>query len=378
MAPPVTVEMLRARARKRWQSDGRYWMAGQRLPAEINVPLHPPTERDVLHNYDAMLRWAESWKSLQDPDIEVLWETRRWSRVGEQRLPIRAKVSGPDAISRVAGTPREWRRWKKRAEQLMDVLPDTPEVRAAIASTGRAIGDLTQQDFERLLLTTKWLLKNPTSGVFIRELPIRGIDTKWFETHRGLVEALLGRKEFGLRKPPETARIRFLDPVLVPSGLCDLDAPVSQLDALDLKDVRILVVENLQTFLALPPMAGTVAVDGHGDKATVLSQIGWIRRAHCIYWGDLDSHGFRILSRARQAGLTLDSCLMDSETLLHFEDLWVQEPKPFRGELPGLTNSEARTLSMLRELDFPRLEQERIEWDYALSALNDCLHSKPA
>ncbi len=329
-----------------------------------------------MDDYRPMLAWVDSWKSLQDPDIVVLWDTRRWSRVGEQRVPVRASVSGPDAIARVAGVKQEWRRWRGRANQLIDALGDTSELRAAIASNGRAIGSLPQQDFERLLLTTQWLLENPTSGMFIRELPIRGIDTKWLGNHRGLVQTLLGRKDFGLRTPPETVRVRFLDPILAPSRLTDLDTPLDQLNSLDPPAVQVLVVENLQTFLALPPMAGVIAVDGHGDKAQVLSQVDWIRRAHCVYWGDLDSHGFRILSRTRQSGLTLDSCLMDTSTLLAFQDLWVQEPKPFRGELPGLTEAENKTFAVLQDRGYPRLEQERIEWGYAVSALNDCLHSE--
>ena len=369
MAAPVTIEDLRARAHKRWTTDGRYWMAGLRLPAEIDMPLHPPTEREVLADYGATLQWVKSWESLQDPDVEILWEARRWSRVGEQRLPTRAKISGPDAITRFAGVSREWKRWYQRSEALIAALPDGPELRGAIASTGRTIGGMPREDFERLRGTAEWLLHNPTSGRFVRELPIRGIDSKWLEKHRGLVQTLLGRKDLGLRTMPETVRVRFLDPELAPSGLADLSAPLEELDALPLEDVQVLIVENLQTFLALPPMRGVVAVDGHGDKVQVLSNIGWIRRSRCVYWGDLDSHGFRILSRARQSGLMLESCLMDEETLTTFQDLWVPEPKPFRGELPALTPCENATLSKIREHGAVRLEQERIDWEYALEAL---------
>ena len=148
---------------------------------------------------------------------------------------------------------------------------------------------------------------------------------------------------------------------------------MEELDALPVEGATVLIVENLQTFLALPPMDGVIAVDGGGDKVSVLSRIDWIRRARCVYWGDLDSHGFRILSRARQSGLALDSCLMDTKTLKAFRDLWVPEPKPFHGNLATLTEDEQVTFNALRDEGFVRLEQERIGWDYALGALGRAL-----
>lgn len=375
MASPVSVEDLRTRARRRWERDGRFWMAGQHLPACVDIPLHPPTERQVLEDYNSSLEWVHSWRSLRDSDITVVWESRQWSRVGEQQVPVRAKVCGPEAITKVAGALPEWNRWQERSKALQSALGSGPRFNDALASIGRKVGSLPRTDFDRLLLTAKWLLENPTSGLFIRELPIRGIDSKWLGNHRGLVQKLLGRPDLGLRQPPETARVRFLDPTLSPSGITDLSAPLDQLDELDVGGARILIVENLQTFLAFPRMSRVIAVDGGGDKVQVLSQISWVRQRPCVYWGDLDSHGFRILSRARQAGLKLESCLMNSETLLAFKDLWVQEPNPFRTEPRGLTKEENLTLKTLKESDYPRLEQERISWRYALRSLEHCLDS---
>jgi hypothetical protein len=48
----------------------------------------------------------------------------------------------------------------------------------------------------------------------------------------------------------------------------------------------------------------------------------WAARAHCIYWGDLDAHGFAILNRARSYLPELKSVLMDEETLREHQDLW--------------------------------------------------------
>jgi len=53
--------------------------------------------------------------------------------------------------------------------------------------------------------------------------------------------------------------------------------------------------------------------------------IKWIEDAHCIYWGDIDTHGFAILNRARSYLPRLKSLLMDEQTLLCHKALWVEE-----------------------------------------------------
>jgi hypothetical protein len=164
-------------------------------------------------------------------------------------------------------------------------------------------------------------------------------------------------------------RIRLLDPAHTVGGLRDIAAPIEDLATLALAPQTVLVIENLQTFLSLPPMLGVVAAYGQGNAVVSLARIQWLRDARTIYWGDLDSHGFRILHQARAAGLSAHSALMDTATLYEHRDLWVTEPKPFTGTPALLTEAEASALAELRALAHVRLEQERIPWEYALRAL---------
>jgi len=328
----------------------------------------------VLADYAGSIAWVQAWREAAGGDIEVTWEDRRWGRVGAQAVPTRACVCGPDAITAVAGARVQWRRWRERSIELVSILDDSDALRVSLATYARMIGELDGADFHRLRDVAAWLRANPSSGRFVRQLPIRGIDTKWLERHRAVVQALVGGHGLGLRQPPALTRVRFLDPALAPSGVTDLTAPQAQLDALTIRPERVVIVENLQTFLALPERAGVVAIDGHGNVAQQLAAIGWIRDAEAVYWGDLDSHGLRILSQARGAGLSLASCLMDEETLVAFRDLWVVEPQPFRGALVHLTEPEQAVLAALREHGDVRLEQERIEWNYAIARLDVTLH----
>jgi hypothetical protein len=103
-----------------------------------------------------------------------------------------------------------------------------------------------------------------------------------------------------------------------------------------------------------------------------LAVVGWIAQAQILYWGDLDSHGMRILSLVRQVLPSTESLLMNRQTLTRFAALAGVEPAPFRGEIGYLTPEEAAALRALRHGDL-RLEQERIPWDHVVSTIAGAL-----
>jgi hypothetical protein len=112
---------------------------------------------------------------------------------------------------------------------------------------------------------------------------------------------------------------------------------------------------------------------GLGYGVGTLARVPWVMRARCTYWGDLDTHGLAILSRARLQLPHLESALMDERTLLHHRDLWVPEnPQYGAAELPLLTPAEQSLYSGLKQQRWGvnvRLEQERIAWSYAWNVL---------
>jgi hypothetical protein len=62
---------------------------------------------------------------------------------------------------------------------------------------------------------------------------------------------------------------------------------------------HVFIVENLQTGLAMSDMPGAVVFMRLGYNVDVLARLPWLARARCIYWGDVDTHGFAILHGAR-------------------------------------------------------------------------------
>lgn len=78
-----------------------------------------------------------------------------------------------------------------------------------------------------------------------------------------------------------------------------------------------IVVENQNTGIALPDIAGAVVFMRLGLAVDQLVAIEWIRDASLqVYWGDLDMHGFAALARARRRFPAIVTVLMTEDTLL--------------------------------------------------------------
>jgi hypothetical protein len=386
----VTVVEARARALKRVLADQRDWAARGGEDARLEIVLHPPTERAALDDQATAIAWVQAWQAADaaDATVEVTWGGRQWSRVGAQTVPERCVLRGADAIAAFAGAEasREWRTLRDRAAAVRGAFAGRAAIVDALAfairTHGRTLQLLAEADFTTLVLVVEWLAENPASGWRIRQLPIRGIDTKWLERHRVVVESLhaavSGRLSLGLLDAPTMVRVRFLDPELRPGGMCDVIAPVEELAALDVAPSVVFVFENLETMFAMPELLGAVVVHGGGYAAPRLGRIPWIQSGRVIYWGDLDSDGFAILHALRSSCADVTSVLMDEETLLAYRDLWVPEPKAAGGTYPSLKPGEQAVLQRIRSEGNVRLEQERIPWAAALELLVAAATELPA
>jgi hypothetical protein len=89
----------------------------------------------------------------------------------------------------------------------------------------------------------------------------------------------------------------------------------------------------------------------------------WLNELDAIYWGDIDTHGFAILSRLRGMFPGVRSMLMDRVTLLAHREQWVREPSPVTAAGGALTPDEASLYADLVAGAYGpavRLEQERV------------------
>lgn len=370
MTAPVTVDALRARAVRLYNRTSATWATSATPPEAplLDLPLHPPNERTALADPAGAVAWAASWRTSPG----VVWHTRHWASLGTQHVPERVVLERPQDIAEAAGLGAHWEMLSARTAALVEAWGDA--ARPVLRRHARSLMDLDDADLARLRSVVQWLAANPQSGLYLRQLPVEGVSTKWAESHRGLlhaaVTALTGRPDLGLRDAPTLIRVRFLDRALAPGGLLDVAAPACQLGGLRVRPRRVLVVENLQTLLALEPEDGAIAVHGAGYAVDRAAEVAWLRDADRIdYWGDLDRDGFAILNRLRAHCPQARSVLMDSTTLLEHRHLWVADPTSGTARLERLAAEERAVVALLRAHGDVRLEQERLAWPWCVRHL---------
>ncbi|NPC56914.1 Wadjet anti-phage system protein JetD domain-containing protein [Caenimonas soli] len=383
LTPQQALDLLR----KKWDAHHANWLVAPREESwPFIVILHDLTEKDVFPRLGSTREWVQAWRAWDPGGCSVEWASRKWSS-GDQELPMRLVVSSADAAATVLGHRVAWDRVRRRYAQWCERFPKLAGSRAAARHCDDVLADFADEDFERLGYLLQWFLGNPRSGVYLRQLPVEDVDTKWVEKRRGAVTDLVrhlldapdtaGLHEVcGLRTEPARMRIRVLCPQLRTQlgGLCDIEAPSGELAVLPIRPRICIVVENQNTGIALPDIAGAVAFMRLGLAVDQLEAVGWIREASLqAYWGDLDTHGFTALARARRRFPAMVSVLMDENTLLSHRSMWVREDKPSKAESPeSLTAAELAVYEDIRTNRWGhhvRLEQERISWPFVLEQL---------
>lgn len=371
-----TFAELRAKLAGRYRTHVRVWAGAENLGADATYawPLQPPTERDMAADPNRVADWVRQWvQASERPGVSLEWVQRRWSSYGTQRLPDRVVVVGATVIAQLAGFEQQWGRLSRAVRRLRAHWPAADYVGDALTARARALASMDDADLDRLITVVDWLVAHPASDLLPRELPVIGLHTKWYERHSStvgsFVASITGSSDLGLAGEAQRFRVRVLDPEVAPGALADFTAPVAELRRLPAAPAAVLVVENVTSLAALPPLDGVIAVHGRGFGVTQLAQIGWLANAPWLfYWGDLDTYGFEILARCRSVLPRAQSVLMDRATLARFAERAVVEPRPYRAEVAGLTPDESITLATLRETN-GRLEQERLDRAYVTEML---------
>ncbi|MDW7728311.1 MAG: DUF2220 domain-containing protein [Candidatus Methanoperedens sp.] len=120
-------------------------------------------------------------------------------------------------------------------------------------------------------------------------------------------------------------------------------------------------------FLTLPNLKNSIAIFGRGFGLGLLKDAKWLNDKQIIYWGDIDSHGFQILSQLRSYFPHTESLMMDFETFNEFKELTVTGTETNINQLTNLTIEENELFRYLLNLtEKNRLEQEKINHSYVV------------
>ncbi len=386
----TTPDELKAQVRKLWD---RGMLLTGLVDGEPVFPrrltLTAPTSRDLSERFSEVRDWI-ACLSAAAGSYRLEWRQVNHRVLGPNRLPSAVWVDSLDDALGLIGKRRV-------ADAFVALLAQTrerqPELVPWLANRPLVALPL-REDWSTLLSVVAWVRAHPRAGVYLRQMELPGVHTKWIERHRGVLAELLDLvlpsdaidashtgtggfcRRYGFLDKPQRVRFRLLDPAI---RLLDVDADQditltkAAFAGLDLPSVaRVFITENEINFLAFPPVPGAMAIFGAGYGFDNLATAAWLRQEAIYYWGDIDTHGFAILNQLRAGFPRVESLLMDRQTLLDHRPLWGVETKPETAVLARLTAGESALYEQLRQNhwgDRVRLEQERIGFDHLRTAL---------
>ncbi|WP_026551584.1 DUF3322 and DUF2220 domain-containing protein [Arthrobacter sp. H20] len=412
---------LRAQSVKAW---GRGTLLRELLDPSGAYPrrrsLKKPTATQLRDSYPAVRTWSgELFEAVSEFTLETADIGR--TTIGTNSIPAAAVFARVEDEIAFAGKTRDSLRALAVAGNLAAIDP------ALHAWAAKRPLELLRLGDSALLAARAavWLSTNPNPGIFVRQMNLPGIHTKFVESHRQAVDemvvALRARepiegptpsplstageddalilpeavaptealgafsprtpaarfaRRYGFIHPPELVRFRLLDDPLPHLGALgnarDITVTAEVFRTLSLPVSTVIITENLVNFLSLPHRRASMALFGAGYGFSAVRDAAWLQDCDVLYWGDIDTHGFRILDSLRSVHPHVSSILMDESTLLAHRAEWVTESSQAQSEPVRLNPSESALYRALRDNvhgSAVRLEQEVIRWDWVTDRL---------
>lgn len=371
----------------------RHWDRGRILAARLDgTPLFPlalrfrrPDAKALSERFDDVRKWIkaleEGSKVTQGFGYEIEWTEINHRQIGRNRLPVGVKLAAEHDAVRLIGKHRQVERFRCLTDATLRRFPALLEwlTRHPLTVLDHA------EDWTRIIGMLAWFRDHPRAGLYLRQLDIEGVDTKFIEARKGLLSELLDRvlpteavderftgasrfeQRYGLASKPPLVRFRLLDKGLGFGELTDLTVPATEFARISIAARRTFITENEINGLAFPLQTHSLVIFGLGHALGLLGEAEWLKSTSIYYWGDIDTHGFAILDRLRATFPHVKSFLMDRATLIAHRRLWVWESDRYEGALSRLVDAEQALFEDLKSNALGqgvRLEQERISFGW--------------
>ena len=354
------------------------------------LTLKGPGSRELSERFTEVRDWIDRLARAAGP-YRIVWRTVNHRILGSNDVPKQIWIDRLEDALALIGQARSGQRFAAQVALTRDQQPELLRWLRRRPLRALRLADA----WPRLLAVVDWMRRHPRPNLYLRQVDLPDIHSKFIEQHRGVLAELFDMvlpeesidKEhsgvggfccrFGFRDKPLRIRFRVLDSKvqLLPVGT-DQDITLTQtaFASLNLPIAHVFITENEVNFLAFPDISNAIVIFGAGYGFENLAVASWLHEKNIYYWGDIDTHGFAILNQLRSFFPTTLSLLMDQRTLLKHRSLWGVEEQQKTRELSHLTPEEYILYDQLRQQHWGegvRLEQERIGFHWLQDALHD-------
>ena len=374
------------------EEDGVY--SGTVFP--VRLRLKKPDSKAMGARFGDVRQWMQSITELRYTRIE--YKDIRHPQLGLNSIPNTLWIDKLDDALAFIGKRKDSIRFQ---QQLADAVTHDQRLLEWIRKRPLKVLELSDA-WSRLLRLHKALIEPQVKPLYLRQIIVDGIDTKFIEAHRTTLSEWLDitlpanrideqhrgsrgfARRYGFKDKPARLRLRSLDPAAPlfhdatttaehdAIATADIALDVDVIQRMSPQHTRVLMTENEINYLALPYLPDTLGIFGSGYGLQSLYDIPWLSRCTVWYWGDIDTHGFAILNELRAVLPHVQSIMMDSATLIAHQNLWGHEQTPTDRTLSRLTEVEQQLyndLSGQRHAENVRLEQEQIGYAFMLEQL---------
>ncbi len=331
-------------------------------------------QKDIQNNFSLLLKKIQV---LKDSNLPLKYKQFDFKSIGIQNLPVCVQIDSLNEYLDILNVQEYYSRFVENYEKVICKYPILKEL---ILKKPMVILEYSD-DWEYFFKIIDFFISNSNPRIYIREISLANIDTKYIEKHIKILDILLSNiigtdvlksisdwafeKKYNLKYQLPQVRFRILDDDLAICGLKDLTLPIDEFESLIVECKKVFIVENKITFLSFPKNKNSIVIFGSGYNVGVLKNTKWLKDKEIFYWGDIDIDGFAILSQVRGYFSQVQSILMDEDTINKYRYLSAVDTKrKFYKEKPeNLTKKEAVIFDNIL-FDFYsenfRLEQERL------------------
>lgn len=345
------------------------------FPIKLRGGTRKPNTTKELHESVAI--FLEFEKKSDRPGWEIEWKDWR-SKLGNQRWPSGITLQTADDYLYILQLQKEVLRFES---VLSDLLAWRPTIKNWIEQKPAYVFDL---DWKQICAVIDYILNNNLQSYYLRSIPVP-VHTKFIERNATVILSLLRYfdnvrfpdegtslvKALGVKPKPVLYPVRWLDIELArryTSGIVNLALSSEDLFNLDLNVSEVWFVENDTNLYLLKQRTNAIGIASRGLALNVLSSIPLFYKARLLYWGDLDEAGFRMLQQFRQLYPSIESILMDKETVLHHQNEIQSMPGKSSNPSFHLEQQEMEGWNILRPMN-GRIEQEKLDQSFVQSYL---------
>ena len=361
----------------------------------MRLVIRAPSPSELLSQFAEVQDWTQRiLKAAISASLTIEWREINHRQLGRNKLPSAILISTLIEAARWLGKSRELQIFIQQSTILLRAFP---KLRPWVLKNGLVL--LKEKDnLARLMIILEWIRANPRPGIYLRQLSLPGIDTKFIEQYKKILADWLDLQlsleeisaeyskinqfevRYGFREKPTQVRFRILDKSLYLHGLSDLTVTSEAFSRLDLAVTTVFITENDINGLVFPDIRHAIVVFGRGYGFDFFKNANWLKDKQIYYWGDIDTHGFAILNQCRHYLPQVTSLLMNKEVLLSHELHWTVESKQTQAELTHLTHEEFELYTALKNQEYGhgvRLEQEFVNFSALSKALNTAKVTEP-